>query len=145
MARAPFQVLVLPYRFTPDGTEYAVFRRSDGDYWQFIAGGGEDKETPLEAARREAFEESGISPDSEFLALDTMNTVPVVGVCGFQWGPDVFVIPEHCFGARVDNDDLSISREHTECLWVDYDTAADLLHWDSNKNALWELNHRLTR
>jgi dATP pyrophosphohydrolase len=145
MARAPFQVLVLPYRLTPGGIEYAVFRRSDGDYWQFVAGGGEDEETPLEAARREAFEEAGLPPDSEFLALDTRNTVPVVGICSFQWGPDVLVVPEHCFGVCADNRDLSICREHTEYRWVDYDAAIDLLHWDSNKNALWELGHRLTR
>jgi len=145
MARAPFQVLVLPYWFTRDGIEHAVFRRSDSDYWQFIAGGGEDDEAPLEAARREAFEEAGLPVESEFLALDSRNTVPVVGVCGFQWGPDVLVVPEHCFGVRVDDEELSISHEHTECRWVDYDTAIDLLHWDSNRNALWELNHRLTR
>lgn len=29
--------------------------------WQFIAGGGEDRETPLESAIRETTEESGIS------------------------------------------------------------------------------------
>lgn len=144
MARAPFQVLVLPYRLTPRGIEYAVFRRSDDDYWQFVAGGGEDDETPTQAARREACEEAGVSQDCALLALDSVNTVPVVGVCGFRWSPEVLVIPEHCFGVCAE-DDLSISREHTEYRWVDYDTAVEMLHWQSNQNALWELNHRLTR
>ena len=58
MARAPFQVLVYPYRKTrEDGLEYALLKRSDAGYWQGIAGGGEDNETLLEAARREAYEE----------------------------------------------------------------------------------------
>ena len=61
MARAPFQVLVFPYRYTPEEEiEYAVFFRISpryGGVWQAIAGGGEDDETPLEAAKREAFEE----------------------------------------------------------------------------------------
>jgi len=145
MARAPFQTLTIPYRQTQDGIRYAVFLRSDGGYWQWIAGGGEDDETPLEAAKREAFEEAGIPPDSEFLALDSRNTVPVEGICGYLvWGPEVLVVPEHCFGVRVDEHAIELSGEHTEFRWVDYETAVEMLHWHSNKNALWELNHRLT-
>ena len=72
VTRAPFQVLVYPYRRVDDGAfEYALLRRSDAGYWQAVAGGGEDDETPLEAARREAYEEAGIPPGSPFLQLDT--------------------------------------------------------------------------
>lgn len=39
--RAAFQVLVLPYRQTSQGTEFALFRRADADCWQGVAGGGE--------------------------------------------------------------------------------------------------------
>lgn len=47
------QVLVIPYKMINGKAEYCIFKRSDALYWQFIAGGGEDKETPLEAAKRE--------------------------------------------------------------------------------------------
>ena len=145
MARAPFQTLVIPYRQTPGGVVYAVLRRSDAGYWQWIAGGGEDAESPLDAAKREAFEEAGINPESGFIVLDSVNTVPVVGVTGeLTWGPDVLVIPEHCFGVKVQDEELKLSGEHIEYRWVDYETARRMLHWDSNRNALWELNHRLT-
>ena len=78
MARAPFQVLVYPFRKTETGLiEYALFKRSDAGYWQGIAGGGEDDETPLVAARRETIEESGIPPTSAFLQLSTVEPVPV--------------------------------------------------------------------
>jgi hypothetical protein len=44
--RAPFQVLVIPYTLTAeDDLEYALFRRQDEGYWQFISGGGEGAET----------------------------------------------------------------------------------------------------
>ena len=55
MSRAPFQVLALPYRITSDSVIlYALFKRepSTGSYWQGIAGGGENSESPLEAAKR---------------------------------------------------------------------------------------------
>ena len=55
MTRAPFQVLVFPYRFpSGGGVEYAVFRRADLSFWQGVSGGGGDGETPFEAAKREA-------------------------------------------------------------------------------------------
>ncbi|MHC4134225.1 MAG: NUDIX domain-containing protein [Planctomycetota bacterium] len=144
MSRAPFQVLVFPYRFTPDrAIEYAVFKRADAGYWQGIAGGGEDQETPLEAARREAREEAGIPSESLFLRLDSLATIPVDQVAGFLWGDDVLVVPEHCLGVEVENRELSLSREHTEYSWRDYDSALALLKWESNKSALWELDQRL--
>lgn len=145
MARAPFQVLVLPYRFTNDGTiRYALLKRepSTGGYWQPIAGGGEDNETPEQAARRETFEEAGIPADSEFVRLDSVAMIPVE-YWGFAWGDDVLVIPNHCFGVRVESEELTLSPEHTEYHWLTYDEARKILHWDDNRTALWELNHRL--
>jgi dihydroneopterin triphosphate diphosphatase len=68
MTRAPFQVLIYPYRrIQEDRFEYAIFKRADEGFWQGISGGGEDGESPLEAARREAFEEAGLAPDLDFL------------------------------------------------------------------------------
>lgn len=98
--RAPFQILVLPFRQGNRGVpEYAVLRRADSGWWQFIAGGGEGQEKPIEAAKREGFEEAGIPRESRYMPLDSRNTVPVEGVTWkFTWGEDVFVIPEYTFG-----------------------------------------------
>ena len=143
--RAPFQVLVLPWRVSGEQIEYAVFKRSDGDYWQFIAGGGEGSELPIEAARREAFEEARIPSDAPLFALDSRNTVPVIELAGkLLWGPDVLVVPEYTFGVKVDDAALTISGEHTEYRWGDFQSCYDLLHWHSNRNALVELDHRAT-
>ena len=104
MARAPFQVLIFPYRIGHDGTVwFAIFQRAitTGGYWQGIAGGGADDETPLDAARREAAEEAGINTNRPFVALSAMCMLPVVNVCGFRWGADVLVIPEYAFGVDV--------------------------------------------
>jgi len=147
MSRAPFQVIVLPFRHSQGGfLEYAIFKRRDEEYWQFIAGGGENTEKPIESAKREAFEEAGISPKSKYIILDSCNTVPVEGVTGeFTWGKDVYVIPEYTFGAKSDSDVITLSKEHTEYRWVSYEDAMAMLKWDSNKNALWELNARITK
>ncbi len=147
MSRSPFQVLVFPFWISPQGERlYAIFRRkpSTGGYWQGIAGGGEGKETPLEAARRESLEEAGIEPANAFVQLNSVCTIPVVNISGFRWGESVLVIPEYCFGVEIAEPRIRLSDEHTHNRWVVYDDGMSLLHWDSNKNALWELNYRIT-
>jgi len=49
MARAPFQVLVYPYRKRNENhREYALLRRADDGTWQGVAGGGEVGEKPID-------------------------------------------------------------------------------------------------
>jgi dATP pyrophosphohydrolase len=142
--RAPFQVLVLPYRQVTEGLEYALFRRADAAYWQGVAGGGEAGESPLRAAWRETTEEAGLTGDLDFVALDARATVPVVLVTGeFTWGPKVLVIPEFAFGVRAVENRFTLSDEHTEYEWFTFDGATKAARWDSNRTALWELDHRL--
>ncbi len=142
--RAPFQVLVLPYRVAGVRVQYAIFKRADAGYWQFIAGGGEGSELPIEAARREAWEEAAIPMTASLHPLESRNTVPVMELAGFlRWGPDVLVVPEYTFAVHASDAELRIGPEHTEFRWVDYDTGREMLHWDSNRNALHELNHRI--
>ena len=143
--RAPLQILAIPYRIVYGGPIYCVFRRSDSDYWQFIAGGGEDAETPLEAARREIFEEGGVKSE---------NIIQLTSMCYVQadifqkrhlygWPDDMYVIPEYSFGFEC-NEDIVLSREHTDCVWLSYEEARAKCKWDSNRTALYELNCILT-
>lgn len=103
MARAPFQVLVYPYRKSDDEYfEYALLKRTDEGFWQGVAGGGDDEEYPLETARRETWEEAGISPASDFIQLDTIEFVPVIEFRDSHlWGDEVYVIPQYCFGVNA--------------------------------------------
>lgn len=144
MARAPFQVLVLPYRLHSPDLEVAVFYRDDYELWQFVSGGGEDQETPLQAARREAYEEAGIPMDAPYLTLDSCTTIPA---CWFdawkQWPSSLLMVPEHAFAVEVGDRDIVLSSEHRDCRWLDYAQALELLRFDSNRNALWELRERL--
>lgn len=143
--RAPFQVLIFPFRTDASGVRrYCIFRRKDAGYWQAIAGGGELGESPAEAAQREATEESGISPDGTLLRLDTTTSIPVAEINGFLWGPDIPIIPEYAFGFEADTTEIVLSKEHSEYQWVEYTNAIELLKWDSNKTALWELEYRIT-
>ena len=144
--RVPFQVLVIPFRRTAGRIEFAVLRRSDAGLWQFVAGGGEDDETPLQAAKRETSEEIGLSGAAKWIALDSKSTLPrsCFGAAD-TWDPALYVIPEHCFAVEMGHRHIQLSAEHTDYRWALYDEACRMLKWDSNRNALWELNERLKR
>ncbi|WP_291570684.1 NUDIX hydrolase [Clostridium sp. UBA4548] len=144
--RAPYQVLVFPYYISANGIEYAIFRRSDANWWQAISGGGEDGETVSEAAKREAWEEGGISKESQYLKLDTVSSIPAEQFKdSVNWDKSIYVIPEYCYGVRVIDKHLTLSKEHTEYKWMTYEEAILYVKWDGNKVALWELNKRLIK
>lgn len=144
--RAPYQVLIILFRHTPAGLEFAVLKRSDSDTWQFVSGGGEDDETPRETAEREMQEEVGIHVAGRLLELDATATIPAcVFVQVASWADDVYVVPEHSFAVEIKDAELVLSDEHTELCWGSYERIHGLLAWDSNKTALWELRERLKR
>lgn len=141
--RAPFQILAIPFR-KDGGFRYAVMHRSDCDQWQFVAGGGEDEETPLKAAMREIYEETGAKP-CKIVELTSMCFVPANVIAQRHrqyWSSDTYVIPEYHF-AFESTSELILSNEHTTFEWLNYDDAMARLTWDSNKTALYELNCRL--
>src|SRR5688500_2763143 len=142
--RAPFQVLVLPFRRTNGGLyEFALFLRSDAGYWQAIAGGGEEGESPLAAAQREAHEEAGIPTSAPYYRLQATASVPVHHFAArASWPRDLYVIPEHAFAVDVGAHGVVLSDEHQRVEWVAADTGESMLHWHSNRVALWELAER---
>lgn len=139
--RAPFQILVIPYKIIDATPQFCIYRRADSGEWQFIAGGGEDNETPIEAAKRETFEESGIK-STNWIELKSLSYLPVTVIQEKHrrnWNKDTYVIPEYTFGTEY-TEDTTLSTEHTEYIWTTYEEAVKKLKWDSNRTALYELN-----
>ncbi len=142
--RAKFQVLIIPYIVENGKPLFAVLHRSDRDAWQFVSGGGEDDETPIEAARRECFEEIGTPLDAPVVQLQNVCCIPAnIFSARKQWGEDTILVPEYSFALRMDSRELKLSDEHTEYEWLDYDAAWGRLKYDSNRTAMWELSERL--
>ena len=159
-------MLVIPYKRVNGRLLYCVFKTREG-YWQFIAGGGEGRacpvpenskwnracpvpersewyrETPLRAARRETWEESGIR-SGRMTRLESMATIPKYHFSEHRDKKGFYVVPEYAFALEVGrHEKVVLSEEHVACAWVSYAQAVKRLEFDSNKNALWELKERL--
>lgn len=145
--RAPYQTLTILYKKNEEEILYAIFYRNSHPIWQFISGGGEDNETPIETVIREIKEETSIIINKEDIEqLDSKSTIPVVNITGeYTWGKDIYVVPEYTFAVNVKDYNIKLSSEHKEYKWVDYNKTMENLKYDSNKTALWELNERLIK
>lgn len=135
---------MLPYRLVASRLHVAVFRRRDYDVWQFVSGGVEDGEALDDAARREASEEANLDRASPLVRLDSMITIPACWFSAWKrWSNDVLVVPEYAFAIDASGQSIRLSDEHTDFAWLDPVQAMERLRFDSNKNALWELQERL--
>lgn len=144
MPRAPFQVLVVPFRRVGDQVEFAVLRREDMNVWQGVAGGGEVGESPEQAAAREASEELGLDGPVPLYPLQTRASIPARFFAERDsWPLGTYVVPEHSFATDLTDVEIKISREHTDIQWLDYQAAHEVLRFDSNRTALSELHERL--
>ncbi|CAH6895673.1 Dihydroneopterin triphosphate pyrophosphatase [Vibrio chagasii] len=140
--RAPFQVLIFPYKFEMAEPMFLIACRTDNGEWQAISGGGEDYESLLEAAKRELFEEASLT-GIDWVQLDSMCMLPRVFYSDNEkWNDHPYVIPEYSFSVQVSGEP-KLSSEHTEFRWCKASVASKLLKYDSNRIALWELCERL--
>ena len=137
--RAPYQTLSIPYKIVDGQPLFCVFHRAYPDIWQFISGGGEDGEQPLETAYREVWEESGIRAE-ELIPLTTSGYVPAAYIGPYYrqgWPVPTYVIPEYIFAFETAEEPV-LSEEHTEYRWLPFREARKLLRFDSNKVAMYE-------
>ncbi len=107
--RAPYQTLTILYKKENKQIKFAIFYRNSHPIWQFVSGGGEDNETPIETVVREIKEETSLIIDkNEIRQLDSRTTIPVLNITGkYTWGDSVFVVPEYTFAVELKNYDIN--------------------------------------
>ena len=115
--------------------EVLLLRRAGGAFagaWTFVMGGVEDGERGTDAARRELFEETGLTLAALFTAgeLDAFYD-PV--------RDRIVHVP--FFVAHVDDGEVALEDDvHDEHRWVSFAEAAQLLEFASHRRALDEIH-----
>jgi len=148
--KIPESVLVVIH--TTDLRVLLIERADHPGFWQSVTGSRHTLDEPLqETARRELFEETGITANhGGGLALMNWNfsqTYEIYPHWRHRYAPGVTENVEHVFSVCVPYDTpihLS-SREHTRFQWLPYGDAAERCFSWSNSRAIRELPARLLR
>ena len=85
MARARYQVLVIPYCIQDDQVQFCLFRRSDMGIWQFIAGGGEENDISIIESARSTHTTSIRQQQNRSLGSESAHCAWNVGIEHFHY------------------------------------------------------------
>ena len=92
-----------------------------------ITGTIESHEHTKETVIRELFEETGLQPDKIY-------SIPRVNTFYLAISDKICMSP--VFLTFVDSTGVTISNEHTEYRWSNYDEACGLIHWPNQVESL---------
>jgi dATP pyrophosphohydrolase len=128
--------LVVVHRLSDRGREFLVALRTPGreGYWSLIAGGIEEGETPVAAARRELEEETGLAAPLSF------EEIPM----SLGYEDEVGWVVLHVFAGEAPGDwEPTLDEEHVDYRWCAVEDALDLLFFEEPRQALREAVRRL--
>lgn len=124
----------------PAGLETLALRRSKGGRcpgsWEVVHGSIEPGENPIDAARRELSEETGLTP-ARLYNLSRVESFYRHRV------DEIGFIP--CFAALVEQSDVKLSSEHDAFEWMPVPAAQGRLAWPRERRALDDIVILLAR
>ena len=145
--KTPISALVLIH--TPDLQVLIMERADKTGFWQSVTGSIEDSETPLQAAIREVFEETGLDATQYDLQdWHASNVYEIYPHWRHRYAPGIIENTEHLFGLELPSPlPIKLSPiEHIHYEWVDWRKAAKRVFSWTNVDALKRLGeqHQLT-
>ena len=138
--KRPESVLVVVY--TTADEILVLRRRRPPNFWQSVTGSLLWEETdPLDAARRELCEETGLSDEVEVVACGAINRFPILPPWRHRYAPDVTENVEHVFRVCLPERRPIIlnPNEHDEWIWLPRAAAAAKVTSYTNQDAILAL------
>ena len=138
--KKPISSLVLIY--TEDFKVLLMERADKKAFWQSVTGSLEENETPIEAAAREVFEETGVNTNQYLLEDWHLSHVyEIYAHWRYRYAPDITHNTEHIFGLKLPSViPVQLSEhEHVQHLWVDWKEAIDKVFSWTNVEAIKKL------
>ena len=136
--KKPISSLVLIY--TEDFKVLLMERADKKAFWQSVTGSLEENETPIEAAAREVFEETGVNTNQYLLEDWHLSHVyEIYAHWRYRYAPDITHNTEHIFGLKLPSVIPIQLSEHVQYLWVDWKEAMDKVFSWTNVEAIKKL------
>ena len=138
--KKPISSLVLIY--TEDFKVLLMERADKKAFWQSVTGSLEENETPIEAAAREVFEETGVNTNQYLLEDWHLSHVyEIYAHWRYRYAPNITHNTEHIFGLKVPSViPIQLSEhEHAQYQWVDWKEAMDKVFSWTNVEAIKKL------
>ncbi|MGH8369675.1 MAG: dihydroneopterin triphosphate diphosphatase [Gammaproteobacteria bacterium] len=137
--KRPESVLVVIH--TENGEVLQLRRCEPADFWQSITGSLAENETPLKAAIREVFEETGLIADDGLVDTGIVNRYPIHPAWRHKFAPDIDENTEYVFSLQLP--EKAVIRfdpeEHTESRWLPRTEAAALASSYTDREAIMNL------
>jgi len=127
---------IVLFRYASNKYEFLLLNYPQG-HWDFIKGKVEPGETPYETASRETKEETGIS-DIEF--IDGFEESVEYN---FRFKNEDIHKTVVFFLAKTNEKKISLSHEHNDFVWLEYDDALKKTTFRNAKNVLSKANEFL--
>ena len=105
-----------------------LLRRVDPpDFWQSVTGSLRwDERDPIQAARRELLEETGLDDAGQLRDMQLTHRFPILPAWRSRYAPEVKENTEHVFSLALPAEtDINVNpAEHAEWGWFDFSAAA---------------------
>ena len=117
------------------GTNRFLLLNYPQGHWDFIKGKMEHDETPHETARREAGEETGITD------INFIDGFEESVKYEFRFNGDLIQKKVVFFLAKTNTSKISLSHEHRDFVWLEYEDAMKKVTFDNAKKILAKANN----
>ena len=137
--KRPESVLVVVYTHS---NEILALRRKKPDYfWQSVAGSLEWDETPEQAAKREVYEEVGLSDTNLMVNWHSHNEFLIYPMWRHRYAPGIISNKEHLFSLKLEAPCSVVldPREHSEYCWLSLSQAMKQISSHTNRDAVVRL------